>query len=103
MTKIDHTPSTDDVRLAYANHYAATIEYHEEGFAEFNRWLAAHDAELTEKVRAEMADSLRQALPQVVRAWEDHGGNIETMLRRDLIDGTLAALDRLTIRPERKG
>ena len=49
----DYTPSTEDVRESYT-YFRGTIPTVEHG-AEFDRWLAAHDAE----VREQTLDALR--------------------------------------------
>jgi len=61
----DRVPTTGEVREGYA--LRAPSPWHGERRAEFDRWLAAHDAEVTEDLRVaavdlRRADSLAEAL-----------------------------------------
>lgn len=57
----DYTPTTDEIRTGYAAIGDAIIPEHEE---EFDRWLAAHDAEVLEaavhRVEGLIEDAMRQ-------------------------------------------
>ena len=50
----EYTPTDVDVRVRYALDRGSAIQRpYSTALADFDRWLAAHDAELTERVRAE--------------------------------------------------
>jgi hypothetical protein len=68
---------------------------------ELDEWMAAHDAELTEKITANLATTLRTKVHATIIAWEENGGNIERMFQRDVIDEALAAIRTLSTTPER--
>ena len=52
----DYTPTTEEVRDAYATHrFNAYGKYREVGYPEFDRWLAAHDAEVREQAAQRVA------------------------------------------------
>lgn len=65
----DYTPTTEEVRQAYAA-YMSSIQNPDWSFEpefrsnqdRFNRWLAAHDAEVAEKAREQAVRSVN-ALP----------------------------------------
>lgn len=40
MSVKNYTPPRHQVRHEYARRYAEKVEYHENGFTEFDRWLA---------------------------------------------------------------
>jgi hypothetical protein len=67
MTDHEYTPTTGLVRGSYTAggiskpYYMGGKEQAEEGHAEFDRWLTAHDAELTERVRAEQRETDQKA------------------------------------------
>ena len=68
----DYTPTTDEVRGDYANFQLPAsggdfrVEY-AEGLAEFDRWLAAHDAEVRASALAEQGEPGRKVDDALVR------------------------------------
>ena len=69
----DYTPTTAQIRTGYAS-----VAYTDEGvdlrLVEFDRWLAAHDAEVRAGVVAEEPPSMKvldERDPECVKAWPD--------------------------------
>lgn len=55
MSEQEHTPSTEQVRMAWQRNVlgepeAVPVRVQVETAAEFDRWLAAHDAEVAERI-----------------------------------------------------
>jgi len=59
----DHTPTTSDVRDLYTTAgWDHTLHYDQEAYAEFDRWLARHDAEVAAQALREAAIDFRYIL-----------------------------------------
>lgn len=77
-----YTPTTEDIRAAYENRAiigppAMAADY-EEAAAQFDRWLAAHDAKVKAEALREVADSFS---PDVRRGAPIHPALISAALR----------------------
>ena len=66
MSDTEYTPTDVDVQVRYALDRGSAIQRpYSTALADFDRWLAAHDAELTERVRSE---TLKAAAADFARA-----------------------------------
>lgn len=111
----DYTPDTDDVRDIFAK-YAEEHHGEQDGDAEFDRWLAAHDAEIraesdarfahwtnhaiSEKLEAEIRADERKAITDIVESiegWYDWNPNPATSTVDEWV-GRYAVLDAIAAR-----
>lgn len=70
----DHTPTTAEVRFRYTEFpYVSQIEDEPGDPAEFNRWLAKHDAELTTKASAKIQSAYDRGYKDADRDWRQAG------------------------------
>ena len=81
----EHTPTTEEVREAYATHrFNAYAKYREVGLPEFDRWLAAYDKE----VRAdERREAIRDAYANINETHTPTG----YLSKQFVLDGIAAA------------
>jgi hypothetical protein len=72
-----YVPTTEAVRSAYGEHYVRNVEYHEEGFAEFDRWLARVQTDAYFRGAESMCDQTAEDrfdganVPQFVSLYEE--------------------------------
>lgn len=97
----EYTPTTDAVRQAYAQRYVEQVEYTTVGYSEFDRWLAAHDAEVRSGVVAEEPEWEYGTRRPVTDGWEsgDRYGEHEYIDARSISDNINE--DRSTTLPRR--
>lgn len=74
----DYTPTTDEVRECFPDG-PASPRFGKVLRLEFDRWLAAHDAEIR-------ADEREQAAQRVIAYYAEHGDEIGTSLHYGLGD-----------------
>jgi hypothetical protein len=82
----EHTPTTEEVRQRYA--YDEWTDPQESDYAAFDRWLAAHDAEVLRDgglVRVETAEKYRQR-------WEDAQAEVRRLSQRPAIEEVVRRL-----------
>jgi len=66
----DHTPSTDEVRAEFVTNKAIRMPTTWRGADEFDRWLAAHDAEGRASVAPEIGMPCADTKPHPAHAWQ---------------------------------
>jgi hypothetical protein len=89
MSDTEYTPTTDDIReyVTYGDPKpweapsAETRERESRRKAAFDRWLAAHDAELNARVRAEALEQAADEIRAVLDGGRTLGGASDDWLR----------------------